>query len=127
MGNLYYFKFSFDCIILGFCQNVVLVTLGKSASPPFLLSERRMKQSVLLMAAEKKRTQRKQLENIKQKIMIKCCNYASELKFLAQDLHSFNNASQTLIRVYLGGLYVLEEKRDSSGRSFPPIQNGTIF
>ena len=79
------------------------------------------------MAAEKKRTQRKQLENIKQKIMIKCCNYASELKFLAQDLHSFNNASQTLIRVYLGGLYVLEEKRDSSGWSFPPIQNGTVF
>ena len=43
MDNLSYLKFSFDCIILGFCQNVALLTLGKSASPPFLLSEGKMK------------------------------------------------------------------------------------
>ena len=63
MDNLYNLKFSFDCIILGFCQNVVLLTLGKSVSPPFLLSKGRMKKIVLLMAEEKKGTQRKQLEN----------------------------------------------------------------
>ena len=63
MDNLYYLKFSFDCIIQGFCQNVALLTLGKSASSPFLLSEGKMKESVLLIAEEKKGTQRKQLEN----------------------------------------------------------------
>ena len=43
MGNLYYLKFSFDCMILGFCQYVALLKLGKSASPPFLLNEGKMK------------------------------------------------------------------------------------
>ena len=43
MDNLYYLKFYFDCIILGFCQSVALLTLGKSASPPFLLSEGKIK------------------------------------------------------------------------------------
>ena len=42
MDNLYYLKFSLDCIILGFCQSVALLTLGKSSSPPFLLSESKM-------------------------------------------------------------------------------------
>ena len=42
-------------------------------------------------------------------------------------MYSFNNVSQTLIHIYLGRLYVLEEKRDALGRSFPPIQNGTVF
>ena len=42
-------------------------TLGKSVSPPFLLTEGKMKWSVLLMAGEKKGTQRKQSENSKRK------------------------------------------------------------
>ena len=43
MDNLYYLKFTFDYIILEFCQNVALLTLGRSTSPPFLLSEGKMK------------------------------------------------------------------------------------
>ena len=78
------------------------------------------------MAEEKEGTHRKQSENNNKTIKIKCCKYASEFTFCAQNLYFFNNISQTLIRVYLGGLDVLEEKRDSSGRN-PPIQNGAVF
>ena len=43
MDNLYYLKFSFDCVILGFCKDFVLLTLGKAISPPILLSKGKMK------------------------------------------------------------------------------------
>ena len=43
MDNFFYLKFSFDCVILGFRKDVLLLTLDKSVSPPFFLSDGKVK------------------------------------------------------------------------------------
>ena len=42
-------------------------------------------------------------------------------------LYSFNNISQTLIRVYLGSYMCCKRKETRQDGVFPPIQNGLVF
>ena len=79
MDNLYYLKFSFDCIILGFCKNVVLLTLGKLLSSAFLLGKGKNEINCFINGRRKNELREKRWKVITK--TIQCSKYASEHKF----------------------------------------------